>query len=44
MGVGAIEGGAVTERGVELLSLRGSMLAIDDDLAMTRGLVGGLEL
>ena len=44
VGVWAVEGGAVTETGAELLSRRVTMLAMDEDFAMTRGLVGVLVL
>ena len=37
--MGAVEGGAVADEGAELLSRRGVMLAIDEDL-VTSGLVG----
>lgn len=39
VGVGAVEGGAVADEGAELLSRRGAMLAMDEDL-VTSGLVG----
>ena len=39
VGVGAVEDGAVDDNGAELLSRRGVMLAMDEDL-VTRGLVG----
>ncbi len=39
VGVGAVEGGAVADKGAELLSRRGAMLAMDEDL-VTSGLVG----
>ena len=42
VGVGAVEDVAEPERGAAVLSRRGVMLAIDEDLAMTSGLVGAL--
>ena len=39
VGVGAVEGGAVADKGAELLSRRGVMLAMEEDL-VTSGLVG----
>ena len=37
--MGAVEGGAVADKGAELLSRRGVMLAMEEDL-VTSGLVG----